>query len=193
MAVVDRNGPIANAWTRLADDAAVPGGASVVVSLARLKNEHNSLFSTAAAVGVDAPLDVNLDELASFLPRLGLVVLRMTTMRDGRLFSIGRMLRERYGFRGEIRAVGDVLLDQMQMMERCGFDAFEDARVKFDVRYYLVAILFILFDLEIAFLFPWAVSLKEIGPAGFWAMMVFLGILVVGFIYEWKKGALDWE
>ena len=75
----------------------------------------------------------------------------------------------------------------------CGFDAFEDARMKFDVRYYLVAILFILFDLEIAFLFPWAVSLKEIGATGFWAMMVFLGILVVGFAYEWKKGALDWE
>ena len=75
----------------------------------------------------------------------------------------------------------------------CGFEAFEDARMKFDVRYYLVAILFILFDLEIAFLFPWAVSLKEIGATGFWAMMVFLGILVVGFIYEWKKGALDWE
>jgi NADH-quinone oxidoreductase subunit A len=75
----------------------------------------------------------------------------------------------------------------------CGFEAFEDARMKFDVRYYLVAILFILFDLEIAFLFPWAVSLKEIGPVGFWAMMVFLTILVVGFIYEWKKGALDWE
>jgi NADH-quinone oxidoreductase subunit A len=75
----------------------------------------------------------------------------------------------------------------------CGFEAFEDARMQFDVRYYLVAILFILFDLEIAFLFPWAVSLREIGPAGFWAMMIFLGILVVGFIYEWKKGALDWE
>jgi NADH-quinone oxidoreductase subunit A len=75
----------------------------------------------------------------------------------------------------------------------CGFEAFEDARMKFDVRYYLVAILFILFDLEIAFLFPWAVALREIGPAGFWAMMVFLGILVVGFVYEWKKGALDWE
>src|SRR5581483_577199 len=74
-----------------------------------------------------------------------------------------------------------------------GFEAFEDARMKFDVRYYLVAILFILFDLEIAFLFPWAVSLKEIGATGFWAMMVFLSILVVGFIYEWKKGALDWE
>ena len=75
----------------------------------------------------------------------------------------------------------------------CGFEAFEDARMKFDVRYYLVAILFILFDLEIAFLFPWAVSLAEIGASGFWAMMVFLGILVVGFIYEWKKGALEWE
>ena len=75
----------------------------------------------------------------------------------------------------------------------CGFEAFEDARMKFDVRYYLVAILFILFDLEIAFLFPWAVALQEIGLTGFLAMMVFLAILIVGFIYEWKKGALDWE
>jgi len=75
----------------------------------------------------------------------------------------------------------------------CGFEAFEDARMKFDVRYYLVAILFILFDLEIAFLFPWAIVLQEIGFFGFMAMMVFLGILVVGFIYEWKKGALEWE
>ena len=75
----------------------------------------------------------------------------------------------------------------------CGFEAFEDARMKFDVRYYLVAILFILFDLEIAFLFPWAVVLREIGFFGFMSMMVFLGILVVGFIYEWKKGALEWE
>ena len=75
----------------------------------------------------------------------------------------------------------------------CGFEAFEDARMKFDVRYYLVAILFILFDLEIAFLFPWAVALRDIGASGFWAMMIFLAILVVGFIYEWKKGALDWE
>ena len=75
----------------------------------------------------------------------------------------------------------------------CGFEAFEDARMKFDVRYYLVAILFILFDLEIAFLFPWAVALKEIGTPGFLAMMLFLAILVVGFVYEWKKGALDWE
>jgi NADH-quinone oxidoreductase subunit A len=75
----------------------------------------------------------------------------------------------------------------------CGFEAFEDARMKFDVRYYLVAILFILFDLEIAFLFPWAVSLKEIGAVGFWSIMEFVGILVVGFVYMWKKGALDWE
>jgi NADH-quinone oxidoreductase subunit A len=75
----------------------------------------------------------------------------------------------------------------------CGFEAFEDARMKFDVRYYLVAILFILFDLEIAFLFPWAVVLKEIGLAGFVAMMVFLGVLVIGFIYEWMKGALEWD
>jgi len=75
----------------------------------------------------------------------------------------------------------------------CGFEAFEDARMQFDVRYYLVAILFILFDLEIAFLFPWAVALKTICPVGFWAAVIFLGILVVGFAYEWKKGALDWE
>ena len=75
----------------------------------------------------------------------------------------------------------------------CGFEAFEDSRMKFDVRYYLVAILFIIFDLEIAFLFPWAVVLKEIGMFGFLAMSVFLGILVIGFIYEWNKGALEWE
>jgi NADH-quinone oxidoreductase subunit A len=75
----------------------------------------------------------------------------------------------------------------------CGFEAFEDARMKFDVRYYLVAILFILFDLEIAFLFPWAIVLQDIGWFGLIAMVVFLGILVVGFVYEWKKGALEWE
>ncbi|MGH8478845.1 MAG: NADH-quinone oxidoreductase subunit A [Gammaproteobacteria bacterium] len=75
----------------------------------------------------------------------------------------------------------------------CGFEAFEDARMKFNVRYYLVAILFIIFDLEIAFLFPWAVALEDIGVTGFVAMMVFLGVLVIGFVYEWKKGALEWE
>ena len=75
----------------------------------------------------------------------------------------------------------------------CGFEAFEDARMKFDVRYYLVAILFILFDLEVAFLVPWAVAMSDIGLLGFWAMMIFLGVLIVGLIFEWKKGALDWE
>ena len=75
----------------------------------------------------------------------------------------------------------------------CGFDAFSDARSKFDVRFYLVAILFIIFDLEVAFLFPWAITLGKIGLFGFWSMVVFLGILTIGFIYEWKKGALEWE
>lgn len=75
----------------------------------------------------------------------------------------------------------------------CGFEAFEDARMKFDVRYYLVAILFILFDLEIAFLFPWAAALKEVGLLGFFEVLAFLSIVVVGFVYMWKKGALDWE
>lgn len=75
----------------------------------------------------------------------------------------------------------------------CGFEAFDDARHKFDVRFYLVAILFIIFDLEVAFLFPWAVSLGSIGMFGFWSMVVFFGVLTVGLVYEWKKGALDWE
>ena len=75
----------------------------------------------------------------------------------------------------------------------CGFEAFQDARHKFDVRFYLVAILFIIFDLEVAFLFPWAISLGNIGMLGFWSMMVFLGILTIGFVYEWRKGALEWE
>jgi NADH-quinone oxidoreductase subunit A len=75
----------------------------------------------------------------------------------------------------------------------CGFEAFDDARSRFDVRFYLVAILFIIFDLEVAFLFPWAVSLGETGVFGFWSMMVFLAILTIGFIYEWKRGALEWE
>jgi NADH-quinone oxidoreductase subunit A len=75
----------------------------------------------------------------------------------------------------------------------CGFEAFNDSRIEFDVRFYLVAILFIIFDLEIAFLFPWAISLGNIGALGFWSMMIFLSVLTVGFIYEWKKGALEWE
>ena len=75
----------------------------------------------------------------------------------------------------------------------CGFEPFEDARSKFDVRFYLVAILFIIFDLEVAFLFPWAVAFKDLGDFGFWSMMLFLAVLTVGFIYEWRKGALEWE
>src|ERR1700691_959178 len=75
----------------------------------------------------------------------------------------------------------------------CGFNAFDDARMKFDVRYYLVAILFIIFDLEVSFLFPWAIAFGQLGAFGFWSMMVFLGVLTVGFIYEWKKGALEWD
>jgi NADH-quinone oxidoreductase subunit A len=75
----------------------------------------------------------------------------------------------------------------------CGFEAFDDARRRFDIRFYLVSILFIIFDLEVAFLFPWAISLGRIGAFGFWSMVVFLGVLTIGFIYEWKKGALEWE
>ena len=75
----------------------------------------------------------------------------------------------------------------------CGFNAFDDARMKFDVRFYLVSILFIIFDLEVAFLFPWAVAFGDIGAFGFWSMVAFLGVLTVGFIYEWKKGALEWD
>lgn len=75
----------------------------------------------------------------------------------------------------------------------CGFNAFDDARMKFDVRFYLVAILFIIFDLEVAFLFPWAVAFGDIGLYGFWSMMIFLGVLTIGFVYEWKKGALEWD
>ena len=108
-------------------------------------------------------------------------------------------------FLGIAAAVGVVLLglgfligsgdkdDEKLSPYECGFEAFDDSRMKFDVRYYLVAILFIIFDLEIAFLFPWAVVLDEIGLFGIAAMGIFLGILVIGFIYEWKKGALEWE
>ena len=85
------------------------------------------------------------------------------------------------------------LIVRSSLPYECGFDAFEDARMQFDVRYYLIAILFIIFDLEIAFFFPWAVALRDVGMVGFWAMMLFLAVLVVGFIYEWRKGALEWE
>ena len=93
---------------------------------------------------------------------------------------------------GFVLGSGRKYSDKLSAYE-CGFDAFEDTRMRFDVRYYLVAILFIIFDLEVAFLFPWAVSLGDIGAFGFWSMVVFLAVLTVGFIYEWMKGALEWE
>ena len=83
--------------------------------------------------------------------------------------------------------------DQKLSPYECGFEAFDDARMRFDVRYYLVAILFILFDLEVAFLVPWAVAMGDIGLLGFWSMMIFLAVLVIGLVFEWKKGALDWD
>ena len=102
------------------------------------------------------------------------------------------------GYGAVLIIVGSVLSPNNPNAEKlspyeCGFEAFEDTRMRFDVRYYLVAILFIIFDLEIAFLFPWAVVVDTVGMTGFVAMTVFLGILVIGFIYEWKKGALEWE
>ena len=75
----------------------------------------------------------------------------------------------------------------------CGFNAFDDARMKFDIRFYLVALLFIIFDLEVAFLFPWSIAFADVGTLGFWSMMVFLAVLTIGFVYEWKKGALEWD
>lgn len=125
MAVVDRKGHIADKWTHIADDAPVQSGASVIVSFARLKNEHNSLFSAAGAVGVEIGGDVNLDELETFLPRLGVVVIRMNTMRDGRLFSLGRLLRDRYKYTADMRAAGDLIPDQVLFLLRCGFTSFE--------------------------------------------------------------------
>ena len=121
--------------------------------------------------------------LANYLPVL--IFLTVATGLALVLMSLGLII-------GRLQAKAKNDAQKLSPYE-CGFEAFEDSRMKFDVRYYLVAILFIIFDLEIAFLFPWAVSLREIGATGFWAMMIFLGILVVGFAYEWKKGALDWE
>jgi NADH-quinone oxidoreductase subunit A len=135
--------------------------------------------------------------------------LQQPALRDRRASGDSAVMLEQYfpillfiivglALGGVLLALGSIVSPNRPSPEKlspyeCGFEAFEDARMKFDVRYYLIAILFILFDLEIAFLFPWAVVLPEIGYAGFIAMMVFLAILVVGFIYEWKKGALEWE
>jgi NADH-quinone oxidoreductase subunit A len=121
--------------------------------------------------------------LANYLPVL--IFLVVATGLAAVLLSLGTVLG-RLG----VRAKGNA--EKLSAYE-CGFEAFDDARARFDVRYYLVAILFIVFDLEIAFLFPWAVALKDIGTQGLVAMGIFLAILVVGFIYEWKKGALEWD
>ncbi len=117
--------------------------------------------------------------LENYLPILVFLVL-------GLLFGIGPILM---GYMLGPKKPDDAKLSPYE----CGFEAFEDSRMKFDVRFYLVAILFIIFDLEIAFMFPWAVVLDDLGAFGFWAMFVFLGILVAGFAYEWKKGAMEWE
>ena len=121
--------------------------------------------------------------LANYLPVL--IFLTVATGLALVLMSLGLVIG-----RLRVKARGDA---QKLSPYECGFEAFEDSRMKFDVRYYLVAILFIVFDLEIAFLFPWAVAMSEIGGVGLVAMGLFLLILVVGFIYEWKKGALEWD
>lgn len=117
--------------------------------------------------------------LENYLPILVFLVL-------GLLFGIGPILM---GYMLGPKKPDDAKLSPYE----CGFEAFEDSRMKFDVRFYLVAILFIIFDLEIAFMFPWAVVLDDLGAYGFWVMFVFLAILVAGFAYEWKKGAMEWE
>jgi NADH-quinone oxidoreductase subunit A len=117
--------------------------------------------------------------LANYVPILIFIVLAF-------LFGMAPMLG------GRLLAQHKPTPEKLSQYE-CGFPPFEDSRLKFDVRFYLVAILFIIFDLEVAFLFPWAVTLNKIGWAGFSAMGIFLGILLVGFIYEWRKGALEWE
>ena len=135
--------------------------------------------SFTAVTGCGRGLDAKYVMLENYLPILVFLVL-------GIAFGLAPMI---VGF-----ILGPNRPDPQKLSPyECGFEAFEDSRMKFDVRYYLVAILFIIFDLEIAFLFPWAVVLDEIGMFGFLAMVIFLTVLVIGFIYEWKKGALEWE
>lgn len=127
MPVADRNGPVsADPWVKLADDAAVPSG-SVIVSFARLKNDNNAIFAAASAVGVEVPSDVKIEELLPFLPRLNLVMVRFANMRDGRPFSVGRLLRERHGFTGDLRSIGDIIPDQVLFLLRCGYTSFDVA------------------------------------------------------------------
>jgi len=133
---------------------------------------------------LSAPFDARgFQMLANYLPVL--IFLALATALAALLLTLGGVLG-----RLSARHPGDP--DKLSAYE-CGFEAFDDSRMRFDVRYYLVAILFIIFDLEIAFLFPWAVALDHIGVAGLTAMAVFLLILIIGFAYEWKKGALEWD
>ncbi len=125
MPVVDRNGSIEDSWTVLADCVPAVKGASIVVSVDRLKSEHNSLFAEASAVGVEVVGDVDVDGLKPFLPRLGLVVVRFDTMKDGRPFSVGRLLRERYAYEKDLRATGPFIPDQALFLLRCGFTSFD--------------------------------------------------------------------
>lgn len=120
-----------------------------------------------------------MDNLAHYFPVLMFIV--VATFIGVALLVVGRIL-------GPHRPYAEKLSPY-----ECGFDAFDDSRMRFDIRYYLIAILFIMFDLEIAFLFPWAIANNAVGLVGFGTAMLFLAILVVGFVYEWKKGALDWE
>ena len=130
-----------------------------------------------------APFTDDLEMLTNYLPIL--IFLGIAALLAAVLLGLGSVLG-----RLSARHRGDAA--KLSPYE-CGFEPFEDARMRFDVRYYLVAILFIIFDLEVAFLFPWAVSLGDIGVFGFWSMVVFLAVLTIGFIYEWMKGALEWE
>lgn len=125
MPIADRNGLVDDLWSTLTDDAAIIKGASIVVSLERLKNEHNSLFAEASDVGVEVKGDVDLDDLKPFLPQLGVVVVRFDAMKDGRPFSVGRLLRERYGFEKDLRAAGPFIPDQALFLLRCGFTSFD--------------------------------------------------------------------
>jgi NADH-quinone oxidoreductase subunit A len=140
---------------------------------------HASGYNDGDNKGVDDRRPEPLVMLANYLPIL--IFLIVAAGLGGVLIVLGFLLGPRQPNAEKLAPY------------ECGFEAFEDSRMKFDVRYYLVAILFILFDLEIAFLFPWAVSLQTVGHFGILAMGVFLAILVVGFVYEWKKGALEWD
>ena len=125
MPVADRSGLIDDSWTKLADDESAAKGAPIIVSLERLKSEHNSLFADASEVGVEVSGGVNLDDLKPFLSQLGIVVVRFDAMKDGRRFSVGRLLRERYGFEKDLRASGPFIPDQALFLLRCGFTSFD--------------------------------------------------------------------